>query len=277
MLIALSLKANPEDGRVRAWTDPTVSGCLLAGLALLALLVPVERRASLPILPLRLFGNRTYSALLVSGFFFQLAAMPVGILVPLYFQHGRGHSATTSGLLLLPLLIGMTLGNRLTSLAVLRTGQVKPALLLGATLLLIGTGGFLTLRDTTPYALTSVLLLSAGLGAGPAMGGLTIATQNAVPRADMGTATASSALTKQIGGTFGLACAQSLLSRGDTLEPTASVIGSTLAWSGALASLLALAALLTVRDLSIVTPGSRRPTGQAPPGAAPPRQAPSVS
>ncbi|MFI5797959.1 MFS transporter [Streptomyces sp. NPDC051677] len=251
-LTGLSLKGNTTSP---SWTDPTVAGCLLGGLALLALLVPVERRAAVPVLPMRLFQHRTYSALLAAGFFFQVAALPVGVFLPLYFQYVRGHSATVSGLLLLPLLIGMTLGNRLTATAVLRSGHAKPALLAGAGLLTLGTAAFFTLDTATPPAWTCVWLLIAGLGTGPAMSGITIATQNCVPHADMGTATAGAALTKQIGGAFGLACGQSLMSYHAT---PAAAIGSTIAWSGAIAGLLALAALLLMRNIAIPTPESRR-------------------
>lgn len=169
-LTGLGFKGNATVNHPLSWTDPAVAGCLLGGLTLLALLVPVERRASVPVLPLRLFRHRSYSALLTAGFFFQVAALPVGVFAPLYFQYVQGHSATESGLLLLPLLIGMTLGNRLTATAVLRSGHVKPALLTGAALLTVGTAAFFTLDATTSPALTSGWLLIIGLGAGPAMG-----------------------------------------------------------------------------------------------------------
>ncbi|WP_312018726.1 MFS transporter [Streptomyces sp. I05A-00742] len=264
-LTGLSLKGTTSSGHSPSWSDPAVAGCLLSGLALLALLVPAERRAAVPVLPLRLFLDRTYAALLTAGFFFQAAALPVGVFLPLYFQYVRGHSATVSGLLLLPLLAGMTLGNRLTATAVLRSGHARPALLTGAGLLTIGTAAFFTLGAATPPALTSIWLLIAGLGTGPAMGGITIATQNCVPHGDMGTATAGSALTKQIGGAFGLACAQSLMGHHPMTAPTASAIGSTIAWSGAVGGLLALGALLLMRDISTPLPGS----GPTPRAAAP--------
>lgn len=225
---------------------------------LLALLVPVERRASVPVLPLRLFRHRTYSALLTGGFFLQAAALPVGVLLPLYFQQVRGHSATTSGLLLLPLMAGMALSNRLTAAAILRSGQVKPALLTGAGLLTAGAAAFFALDATTPTVLICGWLLIAGLGSGPAMGGITLATQNSVPAADMGTATAGSALAKQVGGTFGLACAQSLMGHHGPAA-SASAIGSTVAWGGAAAGALALAAVLAMRDITIPTSRGRGP------------------
>ncbi|GAA4633785.1 hypothetical protein GCM10023196_072750 [Actinoallomurus vinaceus] len=269
VLTGLSLKGNATPAEPRSWTDPPIAGALLGGLALLALLVPVERRAAVPVLPLRLFRDRTYTALLSAGFFFQVAALPVGILLPLYFQRVRGESATVSGLLVLPLLIGMTLGNRLTAAAVLRSGHVRPVLLTGAGLLTAGTAAFFTLDAATPLALTCGWLLLVGLGTGPAMGGITIATQNCVPHADMGTATAGSALTKQIGGAFGLAFVQSLMSGHAAAAPTASATGSTVAWGGTVAGLLTLAALLFMRDLPIPTAGGQPATRRDPAGARP--------
>ncbi|MFI6927146.1 MFS transporter [Nonomuraea spiralis] len=244
VLIGLSLKGNTG----RGWTDPAVLGSLLGGLALLVALVPVERRAATPVLPPGLMRRRTYAALLAGGFFFQVAALPAGVLLPLYLQQVRGYSATVSGLLLLPMLAGMTAGNRLTAALVLRSGHTKAALLTGAALITAGTSAFAALGPGTSPFLVGILLLAVGLGTGPAMGGLTIATQNSVPRADMGTATAGSALSKQLGGSFGLACAQSLIGAQATTQVTAAAVGSTVALTGGIAGLLAFAALLLVRE-----------------------------
>ncbi|HZE41023.1 MAG TPA: MFS transporter [Stackebrandtia sp.] len=255
LLTGFSLRGNAIDGATPSWTDPSVAGCLLGGLAVLGLLVVVERRAAVPVVPLRLFRHRSYSALLAAGFFFQVAALPVGVFLPLYFQHDRSHTATVSGLLLLPLLIGMTLGNRLTAAAIIRGGRAKPALLAGAALLAAGTAAFFALGASTPLPLTCLWLLLIGLGTGPAMGGITIATQYCVPHADMGTATSGSTLTKQIGGAFGLACAQSLMTRPD------ATIGTTIAIGGTIAGLSALVCLLFMRNVAI--------TGPAKPATAP--------
>ncbi|MBO8194050.1 MFS transporter [Streptomyces oryzae] len=287
VLVGLSLKGNAAGEQAVRWTDPVVAGPLAGGAALLALLLPVERRARTPVLPLRLFGHRSYGALLGAGFFFQIAALPVGILLPLYFQQVRGQSATVSGLLLLPLLIGMTVGNRVTAVAVLRSGRTKPVLLAGAGLLALGSGSFFALGDGTSAVWIGLWLLLAGLGTGPAMGGLTIATQNSVPRADMGTATAGSALTKQLGGAVGLAVAQTLLAQygghhapgshspdgpgglhGGGLMPDASAIGLTVGWTGVVGGLLALAVLWVMPDVGVPKPGAeKRVAGDGRPAA----------
>ncbi|KAB8191092.1 MFS transporter [Nonomuraea phyllanthi] len=254
VLIGLSLKGNTT----RGWADPAVLGTLVAGLVLLVALPAVERRAATPVLPMGLLRRRTYAALLTGGFFFQLASLPVGVLLPLYLQHVRGHSATVSGLLVLPLLLGMVAGNRLTAALVMRSGQVRSLLLGGAALVTAGSLSFFTLGSETSPIVTAAWLLVVGLGTGPAMGGLTIATQGSVPRADMGAATAGSALSKQLGGLFGLACVQGLLT-GPSV--TAAGVGSIVGWVGGVAGLLAFAAILLAGDIVVAAPAPSRAAG----------------
>ncbi|EWC63342.1 drug resistance transporter, EmrB/QacA subfamily [Actinokineospora spheciospongiae] len=260
VLIGLSLKGQSTGGRTLEWTDPVVAGCLVLGALLLAALVPVERRAGTPILPLYLLRGRSFSALLVGGFFFQLAVMPIGIIVPLYFQHVRGYSASTSAFLVLPLLVGMALSSRLTALVILGTGRTKPVLLAGAALLTTGSAAFAFLDGGTSPWLTSVWLLLAGVGTGPAMGGLTIATQNSVPRSDMGTGTAGATLTKQLGGVLGLTLAQSLANHythNSAINTEAA--SSTILWISGTAGLLAVASIAMMHDVFVERPGKPLP------------------
>jgi MFS family permease len=260
LLLGLSLKGNVVNGEPRPWTDPAIAGPLLLGLALIGALLAVERRAEVPIVPLRLFRSRPYAAIAAAGFCFQAASLPVGLFVPLYLQQVRGLPATVSALLLLPLLGGMVLGNRLTAAVVMRTGQVKPVLLLGASLLAAGSLPFLALDDGTPLALIAGCLLLAGLGTGPGMGGVSIVAQNSVERPDIGTATAGSMLSKQIGGSVSLAIGQSLAGAQLAGAGAAASIGATVAWLGGTGGLLAVAALLCMPNLVI---------GGGPPAVAP--------
>ncbi|WP_248965114.1 MFS transporter [Sphaerisporangium perillae] len=269
VLLGLSLKGNTEQGRVRALGDPMVGPPLIAGAVLLAALIVVERRAAGPILPPRLFAHRTYTAIVSAGFFFQAAGLPVGIFLALYLQQVRGYSATFSGLLLLPMLAGMVAGNRLTSTIVMRTGRPRPALLAGAALLTAGSLPFLTLGAATPTFMIAVWLLLIGLGTGPAMGGASIVAQNSVPRPDIGTATAGSMLTKQLGGAVSLACGQSLLSH-LTAGPAGAAamtgaIGTTLGWIGGLGGLLALTSILLMPELHLTGPPAATPAADGGP------------
>ncbi len=205
--------------------------------------------------------------MVAAGFFFQVASLPATILLPLYFQQVRGHTATASGLFLLPLMIGMVVGNRLTAALIIRTGRARAVLLAGAGLVTGGTVLFFLLGTTTAPAVVSCWLALIGLGIGPAMGGATMVAQFSVPGADAGSATAGSALSKQVGGVFGLACAQSLLAQqlaahGASAEATSRAIGGTVAWIGGAAGLLAVVAVLVMRDIPLLA-GVRQPPGSA--------------
>ncbi|WP_214416291.1 MFS transporter [Sphaerisporangium fuscum] len=268
VLLGLSLKGYDAGAGSPSWGSPAVAVPLAAGLVLLALLVPVERRARVPVLPLHLLARRTYAAVVAAGFFFQVANLPAMVFLPLYFQQVRGYGATASGLLLLPAMVGMAGGNRLTAAVITRTGRARPALLAGAALLTAGTVLFVLLGATTPPAVTAVLLALVGLSLGPAMGGASIVAQYSVPRADVGMAVAGSALTKQIGASVGLACGQSLLAQllapaGSGTADSAAAIGTTIAWIGGTGGLLAVAAVLLMRDLPLLA-GDRPPADGTP-------------
>ncbi|GGM84042.1 MFS transporter [Dactylosporangium sucinum] len=204
---------------------------LLAPAALLLLaLVPVERRAELPILPPGLLGRRDTAALLSAGFWFQAAALPVGVFLPLYLQNTRHFPAATAALVLLPMLGGMAVANRVTAAAVTALGRTKPALLAGAALITAGSAAFAALPTDSAPVLLGIAAAAVGFGLGPAMGGLTIATLQAVPRADTGLASAASILTKQLGGSVGLAAAQLVALPALRIAGWAGLAAGTLAW-----------------------------------------------
>ncbi|MFI5587622.1 MFS transporter [Amycolatopsis sp. NPDC051758] len=218
------------------------------GLALLAAFVFVERRASVPIVPLRLYAGRTYRAVTVAGFLFTAASMPAGLFFGLYFQQVRGYGATASGLMIVPLMAGMLAGNRGTALIVLRTGRVK-GLLAGGAVLMACASASLAAIDVLPVWVTVGCAGLIGLGTAPAMGGIAIAAQMSVERRDIGAATAGLNLLKQLGGSAGLAVGQGLLVAQAEL---ARAIGTTIAVVGAVGGLLALGAVLTMADLDVM-------------------------
>jgi EmrB/QacA subfamily drug resistance transporter len=225
---------------------------LVGGLLLAAVFVMVERRASVPVVPLRLFSSRTYSAVTIAGFLFTVATMPAGLFIGLYFQQVRGFSATTSAVMILPLMAGMIIGNRGTALIVLRTGRVKGLLAGGALLVAAASAPMALLDERFPLWVTVVCAGLIGVGSAPAMGGIAIAAQTAVERRDIGSATAGLNLIKQLGGSAGLAIGQSVFE-------ARQAIGATIAIVGVVGGLLALAAVLAMEDLDVL-PARVRPS-----------------
>ncbi|MEV6906206.1 MFS transporter [Amycolatopsis sp. NPDC051071] len=223
---------------------------LAVGMALLATFVFVEQRASVPIVPLRLFGSRPYSAVTLAGFLFTAATMPAGLFLGLYFQQVRGYGATASGLMVLPLMAGMLIGNRGTALVVLKTGHVKGILAAGAVLTTLASASLAAI-DVLPLWLTMLCVGLIGLGTAPSMGGITTAAQMSVERRDVGSATASLLLIKQLGGSAGLAIGQSMLVSGAP-HGLAHAIGGTIAVIGAAGGVLALGAVLAMTNLDVM-------------------------
>jgi EmrB/QacA subfamily drug resistance transporter len=189
------------------WLTPQVGGLIALGLALAVVFLLVERRAKEPIIPLELFRSRTYSASIAATFLASLGFFAAIIFLPLYFQVVTGASATESGYLSFPLLIGVIAGSIGSGQVIARTGRYK-ALILGS-LALVAVGSFLMtdLRAETDYLLLSVWMLVLGLGVGPTLAAFTIVIQNAVPVHQLGAATSSLTFFRQIGGSIGLAVA----------------------------------------------------------------------
>jgi len=191
------------------WLSLEVGGLIAVGLALFGVFLLVERRAAEPIIPLGLFRRRTYSASIAATFFASLGFFAAIVFLPLYFQVVLGRSATESGYLSFPLLIGVITGSIGSGQLVARRGRYR-ALLLGA-MALVALGSFLmtSLRAETDYLVLSGWMFVLGLGVGPSMAVFTIVVQNAVEPRDLGTATSSLAFFRQIGGSIGLAIAGS--------------------------------------------------------------------
>lgn len=189
-----------------AWSSPVVLGMAAAAAAAWALLLVVESRAKQPIIPLWLFRNRTFNAATVVG----LLVAGVGMFsvinyLPTYVQMVYGRSATVSGLLLIPMVIGVLVGGQVSSVLIARTGRYKPYPVIGTILtatafLLLST---LTLHTSLVVLCSYVLLL--GLGLGLVVQNIVLAVQAALPASDVGTATAGNNFFREIGATLGTA------------------------------------------------------------------------
>jgi Na+/melibiose symporter-like transporter len=177
----------------------------VVGLALIGLFLWWEVRTPEPILPLRLFRDRTFALTSGAGFVVGLAMFGGIIFLPLFLQIVVGASATNSGLLLLPMMAGI-IGMSVTSGRLIsRTGRYKiypvvGTLLASLALFLLSTMGVGT---TLPIASVYMLILGAGLGL--VMQVLVLAVQNSVEPRDLGVATSASTFFRSLGGSFGTA------------------------------------------------------------------------
>ncbi len=200
-LLLYTAWAGPDHG----WGSPLGLTLLLGGLALAALFVLVELRATEPIIPMQLFRNPIFRVSNSFGFLIGAAMFGVMVFIPLYLQAVQGLSPTRSGLGMLPLVTGLFTtsigGGRIMS----RTGRYKWYPTMGATLVLGAILILSHLRVDSPYWVAGAGMFVMGLGLGLTMQVLTIAVQNSVDRRDMGVATSSVQFFRQMGGSFGTA------------------------------------------------------------------------
>lgn len=200
------LVAVTRGGVVMPWTSPLILGLAAGGVVLLVLFVIHERRTVEPVLPPHLFHDPVVA---VAAPVVSIAAMALfgGIVfLPLHLQLVRGATATTAGLLLLPFVLGMTLGAGGGGRMISRTGRYKAVPLVGLALAaaMYGVLGF------DPHLAESglwsaLILVPLGLGLGLVMPVMTVAVQNAVDRRDLGAATATMGFFRSLGGTVGVA------------------------------------------------------------------------
>jgi EmrB/QacA subfamily drug resistance transporter len=192
-------------GRTYPWGSPEVLGLAAAALVLLAAFAAWERRVAEPILPLELFRERTFAVATAGSFVIGAAMFGSIVFLPLYLQTVGRQTATNSGLLLVPMMLGIV-GSSVTSGRVIsRTGRYRAWPIAG--MAVAATGTFLLSRlgrDADRFD-PSAAMLVLGLGMGMVMQVLVLAVQNGVPHRHLGTATSAVNFFRSIGGTLGVA------------------------------------------------------------------------
>jgi hypothetical protein len=139
----------------------------------------------------------------IVGFIIGMAMFGTMIFIPVYLQIVKGMSATMSGILLFPMIVGLMMTTVGSGIAITKTGRYKIFPILGTGLLTVGMILLATLSGATSNVLILLYMLLVGIGIGFVMQVLVIVIQNAVEHRDLGTATSSASFFRSIGGTFG--------------------------------------------------------------------------
>jgi EmrB/QacA subfamily drug resistance transporter len=200
--------AGPDHG----WTSSLGLALLIGGLLLAVVFVLVERRATEPIIPMRLFGNSIFSIANLFGFLIGIAMFGSMIFIPVYLQVVDGMSPTMSGLAMVPMVIGIFSTSITAGQLMSRNGRYKIFPILGAATVIVGLVMLSRLTDSTPYWFAGLSMYVLGAGLGFTMQVLITVVQNSVDRSDMGVATSSVAFFRQMGGSFGTALFGAILS-----------------------------------------------------------------
>lgn len=226
-------------GRSADWGSPVILGLVALTLVALAVFRWWEPRTPHPILPLRLFADRTLRAALPATFV--LGALLAGSLVylPTYLQTAFDIGATAAGVATLPYFLTFV---AVAAIAGGRAGasrDFKPYLLTGAVLATAGFWLLSRLGPETGYAVVALCLMVPGVAFGLLMQNLVVVTQNAVGPADLGVTTSATLALRGLGMSVGVAVLGNLLSRELTGQTNVAVaVPEVMVWGVPLAAVL---------------------------------------
>ncbi|MGW0991892.1 DHA2 family efflux MFS transporter permease subunit [Streptomyces sp. NPDC002523] len=192
-------------GTTWAWGSARIIGLVVLSAVLIVAFVAVERRAAEPVLPLKLFGIRTFTLSAVISFIVGFAMFGAMTYLPTFLQVVHGISPTLSGVHMLPMVLGLLLTSTLSGQIVSRTGRWKVFPVAGTAVTTIGLLLLHRLDEHSSTARMSVCFFVLGLGLGLVMQVLILIVQNAVSYEDLGVATSGATFFRSIGASFGVA------------------------------------------------------------------------
>ncbi|MFF9108077.1 MULTISPECIES: MFS transporter [unclassified Streptomyces] len=188
------------------------TGVMVGGAVVLTLLfVFTETKASEPIIPLRLFKNRTITLASIASLFVGIAMFAGTVFFSQYFQLARDKSPTMSGVMTIPMIGGLFVSSTVSGQVITRTGKWKAWLVSGGVLLTAGLGLLGTMRYDTPYWHLAIFMALMGLGVGMMMQNLVLSTQNQVAPRDLGSASSTVTFFRSLGGAVGVSVLGSVM------------------------------------------------------------------
>ncbi|MEF3304620.1 MDR family MFS transporter [Paenibacillus sp. GYB003] len=189
-------------GTKYAWGSLQVLGLFGSALVALLIFLFIETRVKSPVLPLSLFRNSIVTLSNSIGFLMNAGMMGALIYLPFFVQGVEGISPTYSGYVTMPMSISMVVVSAFTGRLITKTGKYKRFALLGMPIMIVGMV-MMAYMNSIWLAVLSMIVFGFGLGLGMPIFSLTV--QNAVRPDELGVATASSQLFRNLGGTIGIA------------------------------------------------------------------------
>ena len=208
LLVWVSLAGNQF-----AWASTTTTLLVGTGLVVIAAAIYVEARVAVePIIPLRLFRDRTTSLATLAAVLVGVAMFGATVYLSQYFQLARGMSPTRAGLMSIAMVGGLMISSIVSGRIITTTGLWKRWLVGGMVLVIIGVGLLAGIDETTNLAVVGLYMAVLGLGLGATMQNLVLAVQNNAAPADLGAASSIVAFFRSMGGSIGVSALGALLS-----------------------------------------------------------------
>jgi len=261
-LVPLLLALN-WGGSVYEWGSTTIMALFAAAVIALGAFVYRELHASEPILDVRLFKDRGFSASMTVLFFSGVGMFASIMFIPLFMQLVQGSTASSTGALLMPLMLGMVFASVLTGQAISRTGRYKVFGLIGMALASIGMFMLSQLTVGTSNLEVVIAMITVGAGVGITMPLFTISLQSQFPTR-IGEVTGALQFFRSIGGTVGVALLGGVMNAAFARELTTLVARDAAKFGDA----AALLGKLTAEPSKLLNAGSlERIAKQVPPDA----------
>jgi EmrB/QacA subfamily drug resistance transporter len=201
LLLGFSWVSNPG----YTWSSPTIIGLFAFSVVMWVVFFLWEMRAAEPVINPRLFTNSIFSVSAAASSLQSAAMFGAIMFLPLFVQGVLGKTATNSGIILMPLMIGAIITSIGAGQILSRTGRYKILVILGFAAAAAGSYLLSRMRvDTTQFTLARDMVVM-GLGLGIAMSAFTVIVQNQYPSHRLGEVTAGLQFFRAIGSTIGLA------------------------------------------------------------------------
>ena len=195
------------------WASAQIIGLGLLTVAATVGFLVTETRAAEPMLPLHVFRNKNFSVTMGLTFLTGLAMFGALTFLPLYQQTVQGASPTLSGLMLTPMMLGVTVTSIVAGQVTTRTGRYKIFPILGGAIMGLGMYLLTGLGVHTTKTTSALYYVVLGLGMGFLMQMVSLIAQNSVQQKDMGVASSARMFFQQIGGSLGVAAFGAVFAR----------------------------------------------------------------
>ncbi len=192
-------------GVTYAWVSGEIIGLAITAVVGLIAFIIREQKAAEPILPLRLFKNDIFRTSVLMSLLAGFSLFGAILFLPEYQQIVRGYSATKSGLLMLPLILGLITAIFTSGRLIAKFGKYRIYPIIGSLFAILGFWLFSHIGLHTSKPTLAIWMVVLGIGIGPFMQITTLAVQNSVEREDLGTATSTVVFFRSVGSSLGAA------------------------------------------------------------------------
>ncbi|MCJ1378610.1 hypothetical protein MMC17_001709 [Xylographa soralifera] len=192
-------------GSTLAWNDSRVIGCLVAGVVMLAVFMAIEHFVGDPLMPPEFLRNQTVVAVFFTQFFFGANLLGMMYYLPQFFQLVFEDSPTIAGVGLIPMMVGLLVGNPTAAMITSKFGKSQINILWGAAFEVLATGLITRWSPSTTRAEAVLVLIVLGIGQGAVMSGMLLTGQVAVSPWHIGLVTGLAIFWQTVGDIFGIA------------------------------------------------------------------------